>query len=134
MKLNLPHTIAIILMLLAFTFQLNAQNRIQESSDEVAYTNTVSVKEEGNTTNRWDYFIYPVPANDVLNIKITKGDVSIDKIIVTDEDGKEVIVIEEQYSEKLKLNLDQLKAGKYFIQIVSNEYQMPKMKRFYIVN
>lgn len=133
MNLNRPLKFAIFIVLLAFGFQLNAQNRIQESSNEIAFASD-QVKEEGNTANKWDYFIYPVPANDVLNIKVTKGDVSIDKIIITDEDGKEVLVLSDQYSEKLKLSLDNLKAGKYFIQIVSSEYKMPKMKRFYVVN
>ena len=92
------------------------------------------VKEEGNTAHKWDCFIYPVPASDALNIKVTKGTVNIDKVVILNEDGETVLTLDHQQSKKLKVNLENLVAGKYIVQIISNAYQMPKMKRFYIVH
>ena len=109
-----------------------------ESPEDMLYADGSAAsfveKVSGNTIDKWDYFIYPVPVSDVLNIKITKGDVKIDKVVITDENGAEIMMLTQQYSDKLKLNLADLKPGNYSIQIDSVAYQMSKMKRFYITN
>ncbi len=109
-----------------------------ESPEDMLYADGSAAsfveKVSGNTIDKWDYFIYPVPVSDVLNIKITKGDVKIDKVVITDENGAEIMMLTQQYSDKLKLNLADLKPGNYSIQIDSDAYQMSKMKRFYIMN
>jgi hypothetical protein len=118
-------------------FSLFSLSLFAESPDEMLYadgsTSFLTEKLSGNTYDKWDYFIYPVPVSDVLNIKITKGDVKIDKVVIIDENGSEIMVITQQYSDKLKLNLADLQPGNYSIQIDSDAYQMSKMKRFYII-
>jgi hypothetical protein len=130
MKRNSTLTFALLALFSIYQMALHA-----ESPDEIflADVNAIEEKVAGNTYEKWDYFIYPVPVSDILNIKITKGDVKIENIVIKDENGAEIMKFANQYSDKIKLNLESLQPGTYFINIDSDTYELSKMKRFYIV-
>lgn len=92
----------------------------------------VDVQENPNSVNKWDYFMYPIPASSDLNIRITRGNVSISEVVVTNKAGEEVLVIKDKDISKLKLDVSDLDAGEYFVRIITNEYSLPKMKRIFV--
>ncbi len=130
MRTNFSLLIFIICTLFCVTV-LSAQS-LNSSKQFADNSETAFVDKEVNTVNKWDYFIYPVPASTELNVKITRGQVNISQIIVTNEGGDEVISLSGHSSSKMKVDINDLKPGKYFIRIITDDYATPKMKRFYV--
>lgn len=126
------HTLILVALAMFCTQMLKAQsysNSLIELSEEI----TANVQEEQvSSVNKWDYFMYPVPASSELNVKITKGDVNITTVIVTNESGDEVMYLEDQDASRLKLDIIDFKPGQYYIRIITDAFSTPKMKRFYV--
>lgn len=125
-----------LLLLLICTMLCVPSLQAQKLSDDVNLSSgemLAELQEENvSTIHKWDYFMYPVPASTELNIKITKGEVSIATVIITNESGDEVMFLEDQDVERLRLDIGDFKPGQYYIRIVSDAYSTPKMKRFYV--
>ncbi|MCP4120361.1 MAG: T9SS type A sorting domain-containing protein [Bacteroidetes bacterium] len=131
---RMKHVLLFLLVcLLCGNTVIRAQN-FNEVRQETAQNEEAVLENPSVSLNSWDYFLYPVPANDEVNIKITKGHVSIQQINIVDESGNEVFEMENLSTEKMKINISDLPPGKYFIQVRPEQDSPLKMKRFYVSN
>lgn len=122
-----------LLVCALFSIQSMYAQGFYADAEEVSGKMFVEVQEENaSSVNKWDYFMYPVPASSELNVKITRGEVNITAVIVTNELGDEIIYLKDQDVSRLKLDINDLKPGQYYIRIVTDTYATPKMKRFYV--
>ena len=64
--------------------------------------------------------IYPIPVNDVINLKYTE-DISINRIRIYDLNGKQVSLIIKNLSQ---INVQNLKTGIYFISVENDENEI----------
>jgi hypothetical protein len=64
--------------------------------------------------------IYPIPVNDVINLKYTE-DISINRIRIYDINGKQVSLIIKNLSQ---INVQNLKTGIYFISVENDENEI----------
>lgn len=105
----------------------------QTQTDNPEYAGTSSF-EEYYARIAWDCFVYPVPAVEKVNVKITKGDTEIRHIIITDEFGHDVMEIKDLQEQKMEINVSELPEGKYFMQLIPEDRQYAIMKRLYVSN
>ena len=120
----------LLCMVLSVTF-VHAQSSDKLNTEE----QDVSVKYDHQfSQNKWDYFLYPVPAVDEVTIKVTKGQVTFHQFNITDEFGNDVMELTDLSVDKLKIDVSSLPSGKYFMQIIPEDKKSFLMKRFYIAN
>jgi GEVED domain/Secretion system C-terminal sorting domain len=96
--------------------QINANNQI-------IYSNTRMIA-NNNQTNK--IFVYPNPANDILNVEST-FDIST-KIIITDNSGKKIIDMPapNQNINSIKIDINAFKSGMYILKIANLETKFIK--------
>ena len=68
--------------------------------------------------------LYPNPVTDVLNIEFTTSTASEVRIVISDNLGKETVVLNNTYEEgeqRETIDLSRLVAGYYFVSVYSND-------------
>jgi hypothetical protein len=127
----MKHALLIVATGILLVTAVNAQSD-QKMSDH-GQDMTVLFQED-EFSIKWDYFIYPVPAVEEINVKITKGHISIHQVNIIDEFGNGLIELSDLSGDKLKIDVSELTEGKYFMQVIPDDKRSVKMKRFYIAN
>jgi len=130
MKFTLPILIACLLFGNAVV-QAQVPNEGNDQNDRTALHEGIS---DHNVLpqNKWDYFLYPVPANDEVNIKVTRGHAIIQQVNIVDDFGNDVLQMLDLSSDKVKLNIGDLPPGQYYMQVRPDQDGPFKMKRFYV--
>lgn len=123
--------------LAVFVLFLNVMKAQPPASGDDART-LVQVPELADFTspemNKWDFFLYPVPANEELNIKIVKGTHHLTHIRVLDQAGNLVLETDDIEASKYRIDITGLKPGTYYLQATPDNNDPSKMKRFYVLN
>lgn len=73
-----------------------------------------------------DFSIYPNPANDVLNMDLSKLKSTVESIKIIDLKGKELVSFEGLNSTTLKMPIDALSSGIYLVQIKTDKGNLVK--------
>ena len=84
-----------------------------------------SITQGVNTLNNPEITILPNPCNNYIEIKITELPIAINRVIITDMNGKRII-IEGNSASYQKINIENLKSGAYILNVETTEFSIYK--------
>jgi len=122
LKDGIPFSTDTVLINLAFGFYsliiTDANGCSQTINDIVVdqFTNTVSLNDN-------DWTVYPIPANQILNLNFTKVSLGSVKTVIRDATGRVVNKLESEYSsQNITLSVQSLPSGWYTIEVITSDW------------
>ncbi|MCB0503661.1 MAG: T9SS type A sorting domain-containing protein, partial [Bacteroidetes bacterium] len=107
---------------------------VAKEAEQPVVTEPIINDQDKTVTDGWDYLISPIPAKDIMNIKVISGDSKMSIITIIDINGQIVKQVKNVNQYNYSLDISDIKSGVYLIAIQQDGSSNIITKRFIITN